>query len=260
MIGIYLSGTGNTKHCLEKLFSFIAPDAEMIPLESKEALEKIRSNDEILLAYPTQFSNVPYMVKDFITKNKEVWKGKRVFCMTTMGAFAGDSAGCAARILKKFGAEITGGLQIKMPDSVCDSKMLKKPLEVNQRLVREADARIEKVGKEIRDERKYPKEGLSFFAHLVGLFGQRLWFYGKTKDYSTKLKINDDCVGCGLCAENCPMGNLTIQNGKALSNNRCAMCYRCISLCPKKAITLLGKEVYEQCRYEKFISPKEKMD
>ncbi|MBO4494980.1 MAG: EFR1 family ferrodoxin [Clostridiales bacterium] len=260
MIGIYLSGTGNTKHCLEKLFSFIAPDAEMIPLESKEALEKIRSNDEILLAYPTQFSNVPYMVKDFITKNKEVWKGKRVFCMTTMGAFAGDSAGCAARILKKFGAEITGGLQIKMPDSVCDSKMLKKPLEVNQRLVREADARIERVAREITAEGKYPKEGLSFFAHLVGLFGQRLWFYGKTKDYSTKLKINDDCVGCGLCAENCPMGNLTIQNGKALSNNRCAMCYRCISLCPKKAITLLGKEVYEQCRYEKFISPKEKMD
>ena len=253
MIGIYLSGTGNTKHCLEKLFSFIAPDAEMIPLESKEALEKIRSNDEILLAYPTQFSNVPYMVKDFITKNKEVWKGKRVFCMTTMGAFAGDSAGCAARILKKFGAEITGGLQIKMPDSVCDSKMLKKPLEVNQRLVREADARIERVAREITAEGKYPKEGLSFFAHLVGLFGQRLWFYNKTTGYSSKLKISDACVGCGQCAKNCPMGNLTIKDGKAISAGKCAMCYKCISTCPKQAITLLGDTVVEQIRYEKFV-------
>ena len=52
---------------------------------------------------------------------------------------------------------------------------------------------------------------------------------------------------------NCPMGNLSIQNGKAVNFGKCAMCYRCISTCPKKAITLLGKEVVEQCRYEKYI-------
>ena len=253
MVGIYMSGTGNTKHCLEKLLSIINGDAKTVPIESAEAAEAVKSNDEIYLAFPTQFSNMPYMVRDFINTNKDLWEGKKVFCMTTMGAFSGDGTGCCARVLKRCGAEITGGLMVKMPDSVCDSKLLKKSKDENRRIVKEADAKIERVAKDIRDSAKYPREGLSFFAHIAGLFGQRLWFYNKTTGYSSKLKISDACVGCGLCAKNCPMENLTIKDGRAVSAGRCAMCYKCISTCPKQAITLLGDTVVEQTRYEKFV-------
>ncbi|MBQ1526851.1 MAG: hypothetical protein IIZ75_06935 [Lachnospiraceae bacterium] len=69
--------------------------------------------------------------------------------------------------------------------------MLKKSLEENKRIIREADKKIEAVGKKIVDEGIYPQDGLSFMAHIAGLFGQRLWFYGKTLNYSDKLKIND---------------------------------------------------------------------
>ena len=106
MIGIYLSGTGNTKHCVEKLLTLLDGQAVMVPLESKDAARAVAANDEILLAYPTQFSNVPYMVRDFINQNRELWSGKKVFCMTTMGLFSGDGTGCAARLLKKIKAKI----------------------------------------------------------------------------------------------------------------------------------------------------------
>ena len=33
---------------------------------------------------------------------------------------------------------------------------------------------------------------------------------------------------------------------------KCTMCYRCISHCPKMAITLIGDEVKEQCQFEKY--------
>lgn len=253
MIGIYLSGTGNTKHCLQKLLSILDKDAKMIPIEDPNSVVAIKENDEIILAYPTQFSNVPFMVRDFINKNASIWQDKKVFCMTTMGAFSGDGTGCAARALRKHGAIITGGLMVRMPDSVCDNKMLKKPLEVNRQIVRDADEKIEKIGNDMHNGGKYPQEGLSFFAHVAGLMGQRLWFYNKTTDYSTKLKISDACVGCGKCATSCPMNNLTISDEKAVSNNKCAMCYRCISTCPVKAITLLGNEVFEQVRFEKYV-------
>lgn len=62
------------------------------------------------------------MVRDFIRKNRCLWNGKSVFCLNTMGLFSGDGTGCAARLLKKYGAQILGGVQIKMPDSVCDNK------------------------------------------------------------------------------------------------------------------------------------------
>lgn len=252
MIGIYLSGTGNTKHCVEKLVYLIDDTAKCVPLEYPQIVRILEKRETIILGYPTQFSNAPFMVRDFIKKNDSLWKGKKMFCINTMGLFSGDGAGCAARILKKYGAEILGGLQIKMPDSVCDNKLLKKDIEENRQIVKNADMRIEQVAEQIR-RGKYPQEGLSFIAHIKGLFGQRLWFYHKTREYTDKLKISDACIGCGLCSKECPMENIQMKDEKAVSGNRCTMCYRCISLCPQKAITLLGDQVMEQCRYEKYI-------
>ena len=252
MIGIYLSGTGNTKHCVEKLVCLIDDTAKCVPLEYPQIVSILEKRETIILGYPTQFSNAPFMVRDFIKKNDSLWKGKKVFCINTMGLFSGDGAGCAARILKKYGAKILGGLQIKMPDSVCDNKLLKKDIEENRQIVKNADRRIEQVAEQIR-RGKYPREGLSFIAHIKGLFGQRLWFYHKTRGYTDKLKISDACIGCGLCSKECPMENIQMKDEKAVSGNRCTMCYRCISLCPQKAITLLGDQVMEQCRYEKYI-------
>lgn len=252
MMGIYLSGTGNTKHCVEKLVDLIDDTAKCVPLEYPQIVRILEKQETIILGYPTQFSNAPFMVRDFIKKNDSLWKGKKVFCINTMGLFSGDGAGCAARILKKYGAKILGGLQIKMPDSVCDNKLLKKDIEENRQIVKNADRRIEQVAEQIR-RGKYPQEGLSFIAHIKGLFGQRLWFYHKTRGYTDKLKISDACIGCGLCSKECPMENIQMKDEKAVSGNRCTMCYRCISLCPQKAITLLGDQVMEQCRYEKYI-------
>lgn len=251
MIGIYLSGTGNTKHCVEKLLNLLDDTARCIPLETPYIINMLKNENTIVLGYPTQFSNAPFMVLDFIKRNPELWKGKKVFCVNTMGLFSGDGTGCTARLLKKYGAEILGGLQIKMPDSVCDSKLLKKGIEENRQIVKNADKRIEQTAEQIK-RGIYPKEGLSFIAHIKGLFGQRLWFYRKTIYYTDKLKISDSCIGCGLCSKECPMKNIKMKENRAVPGKRCTMCYRCISLCPQKAITLLGEKVQEQCRFEKY--------
>ncbi len=250
MNAIYLSGSGNTKHVVTLLLNELGNTGICAPIESEDAMKALEG-DEILIAYPTMFSNVPYLVRDFINKHQEVWKGKKVFLITTMGLFAGDGTGCAARLLKKYGAEITGGLQIVMPDSIGDCKALKKTKEQNKAIIDKADKRIIEAAKQIREGR-YPKEGLSFAAHLAGLFGQRLWFYNKTTGYTDKVRIDPSkCIGCGICAKNCPTQNIKIADGEAAANNQCTMCYRCVNYCPKQAITLLGKTLYEQPTYDK---------
>ena len=125
-------------------------------------------------------------------------------------------------------------------------------MEENRQIVKCADQRIEQIAEQIR-RGQYPREGLSAVSHIKGLLGQRLWFYRKTSGYTDKLKISDACIGCGLCSRNCPMGNIEIRDYRAVPGKRCTMCYRCISLCPQKAITLLGDQVQEQCRYEKYV-------
>lgn len=79
MIGIYLSGTGNTQHCVEKLVSLIDDTAKCVPIEYPQIIYRLEKQDTIILGYPTQFSNAPFMVRDFITRNGPIWQGKKCF-------------------------------------------------------------------------------------------------------------------------------------------------------------------------------------
>lgn len=253
MVGIYFSGTGNTRHCIETLLQGLDAKADCIPIEHQAAAQAVAEADFIVLAYPIYFSNLPKIVRDFLENDRSAFAGKKVFLLATMGLFSGDGAGCAARLLKKHGAEIVGGLHIKMPDCIGDEKLLKKTKEENRLLVRQAEEKIEKAALALKNGQA-PQEGLSFLCHMAGLFGQRLWFYGKTAHYSHKLKINPEkCVGCGVCAKLCPMGNLSVEAQLAVPRGQCTMCYRCISHCPHQAITLLGAALQEQCRIENYL-------
>lgn len=44
------------------------------------------------------------------------------------------------------------------------------------------------------------------------------------------------CVGCGKCAELCPLNNITLTGGKPAWGKRCTHCMACIHRCPTEAI------------------------
>lgn len=253
MIGIYFSGTGNSRYALEVFLKKYDETAKAYSIEDEDITKYINNNEELVFAYPVQYSNIPKMLKDFIDRNQHLWNGKKIFVIATMGLFSGDGAGNLARRLHKYGAQIVGGLHLKMPDSIADEKALKRPLEKNKELVKLAEQKIDKAVKNMK-KGKVPQEGIGFFYHLAGLFGQRLYFYSKTKRYSNKVKVNKQkCVGCGQCVNLCPMRNLRIEQNMAVAEDRCTMCYRCINTCPKQAITLIGKSVVEQGTIEKYL-------
>ena len=76
MIGVYLSGTGNTKHCVEKLLYLLDDTAKSVPLEHPQITHMLEKQNAIILGYPTQYSNAPFMVRDFIKRNAFLWEGK----------------------------------------------------------------------------------------------------------------------------------------------------------------------------------------
>ena len=49
--------------------------------------------------------------------------------------------------------------------------------------------------------------------------------------------VEDTCIGCGLCAKQCPVQAIKIQNGKPVRiKEHCTLCLRCLHLCPKFSI------------------------
>lgn len=159
------------------------------PIEKKEAVEVLRSHEALILAYPIQYSNLPDIVRVFIEQNRECWRGKQVFLMATMGLFSGDGTGVAARLLKKYGAVVTGGVHIRMPDSVADVKTLIKPEKENRQIVAAAGEKVRRTAERIK-QGKMPRQGLGVFSHLLGLFGQRLYFWNAAQKYKNALKID----------------------------------------------------------------------
>ncbi|MBQ3037268.1 MAG: EFR1 family ferrodoxin [Lachnospiraceae bacterium] len=253
MIGIYFSGTGNSRYALELFLKEYDNDSVLFSIEDKNLIEHINSYDEIVFSYPVQYSAVPKILSDFIHSNSLLWKGKKVFIIATMALFSGDGAGVLGRMLKQYGATITGGLHLQMPDSIADEKVLKRSLKKNTQLVKRANRKVVKAVAHIK-EGKYPKEGLGLLSRLAGFLSQRLWFGYRTEKYSDKLKIDaDKCIGCSKCVKICPTENISMKDSKAIGKDKCTMCYRCVNACPKQAITLLGKTVIAQTSVEKYL-------
>lgn len=253
MTGIYFSGTGNSRYCTEKFLQACSENSGTFSIEDTEVLSQIRSSPEIVIGYPVQYSDMPRILKDFIVENSSLWNGKKIFVIATMGMFSGDGSGVVAMMLKRYGAVIVCGLHVKMPDSICDEKVLKKTLEENKKLIANADKKIVYAAKRLQSGSP-TKEGLSVFSQMAGLFGQRLLFHSKTDSYSDKLKIDGQkCIGCGKCEKLCPMKNIRITDSQQLTSDKCTMCYRCINQCPTQAITLLGKKIIKQGGIEKYL-------
>ncbi|WP_294379466.1 EFR1 family ferrodoxin, partial [uncultured Clostridium sp.] len=67
--------------------------------------------------------------------------------------------------------------------------------------------------------------------------------------------VSDKCTSCGLCIKKCPVGNITMKNGKPKWNHKCELCLSCIQSCPKEAINY-GEKTKGRKRY---LNPNVKM-
>lgn len=67
-----------------------------------------------------------------------------------------------------------------------------------------------------------------------------------------KIKINpDQCIGCGLCVNDCLTHDIELKAGKAVPlHQNCFKCGHCIAICPQNAVSLEDGDMSEIKDYE----------
>ncbi|MCL2048882.1 MAG: EFR1 family ferrodoxin [Defluviitaleaceae bacterium] len=253
MVGIYFSGTGNTRYAVERFVSAVG-GGECFSLEHSGVADELAKHDTVVFGFPVYYSNLPKIAKAFIAENKNAFAGKKVFIIATKGLFNALGVGYAARLFKDCGAQLIGSMQLIMPDNIRDLLIMEIIFTKNYRkVIAKAERKIAKSAEAFKSGKPL-KSGLNPLNYLLGFFLRSLWFYPRTDEYITAPKIaRDKCNGCGKCTELCPMRNITVADGKAVSGGKCTACYRCFSHCPTKALTILGRRVYGQYVFDNTL-------
>ena len=71
MLGIYFSGTGNSKYATELFCEEYDADSKALSIEDENVIDEIKDNDFLVFSYPVQYSTAPKILRDFISDNSE---------------------------------------------------------------------------------------------------------------------------------------------------------------------------------------------
>ncbi len=230
----FFSGSGNSLNIAQNLSRKI-DHAKLISIP--HVIDNVNgiTGDIIGIVCPIYFRNMPYIVRDFIKKIKEV---NYIFMVY---AGAGDLGTAGIRATKKLFSDqnikLSSLFNIPMPDN--STKYGEVSEKEQKKLFNNADKMIKEIVKKVACKDEYiDGNHTNLFQTYIypGLLYKLL--YGSLKKMDKDFTVNENCAGCSTCRKVCPVNNITMKNNRPVwnKNNRCQVCLACHDWCPKAAI------------------------
>ncbi len=235
MVTIYFSGTGNSEFLAKKFSEKM--NCKCFSIEERVDFNRIiKENDTIALCYPIHFSKAPVFFMDFVSKHKEVFRGKKVIVLCSQQFYSGDGARSIFDLLEDVEVLYTEHFNMQNNITAWPSYyMLTK--RNNKRCLSGVEKKTEKIARDIK-EGKVKLKGFSEFSKFLGR-GQHISPERIKEKQSKAVRVNESCVLCGKCVKHCPTKNLKLERGQVTDIGECNFCMRCVNLCPKKSITVM---------------------
>ena len=235
---LYFTGTGN---CLSVAKRF---DAELLSIPQMIKNNCYEISDEVIgIIYPVYANIVPNIVERYLKKCKI--NADYVFVIATYGNMSGGTLHKMRKILESNGNKADYYERLLMVDNYLPlfdikdqiAKLSQKDIETNlTRIVNEVNTRT------IKPERSTFAEKLLSF--IIGYFEKNC-----VNTTPKMFEITDDCIGCGICSQVCPVGNVIQKDKeKPTFNDNCESCLSCTHNCPKGAIQLKLQKSKERFR------------
>lgn len=247
---LWYSGCGNSRFVADTLSRELGDDNMMfIPEAARQATTLEFGPDDVLgIVFPVYSWSVPKLVSEFLHTAPIKGKPAYVFAACTCGDETGLTEKHLRKDLAKCGLALDAFFSFQMPETYVNLPGFKLDTDDNaMRKINTTKSSLAETVGLIKQRAKGNfdklKGGSSFLKSNI----LKPLFYGLLIT-DRKFRVSDSCIGCGICAQNCPLQNITIENDRPKWNGHCTNCMSCYHRCPKNAINFgkatLGKGQY----------------
>ncbi|MBR9936066.1 EFR1 family ferrodoxin [Oscillospiraceae bacterium Marseille-Q3528] len=243
---LYFSATGNSEYVARRIAAETGDLAVSITDCYKEQMFSFDKKCKTLgIVSPTYSWGLPVIVTEFLQRLDVSHKPDYLFFIATYGTTPGQTGRFADHILAPKGLPLSAKFSVKMPDTwtpIFDLSNKEKVRRINDHAELAIDSMIKQikdftVGDFMKNKIPYPLAKIGYHIEYDAM--------RKTKHFS----VEDTCVGCGLCAKNCPISAIKLKDRKPeWMKEQCVMCLACLHHCPKFAIQY-GKHTKKHGQY-----------
>lgn len=239
------SGTGNSRYIAERIAEALQDEIVDLNAKIKAAdYAPIQVGDDIVLVTPTYAWRIPQIVSAWLTKT-ELLSAKRIWFVMDCGSEIGNAAKFNRILAGQKRLQYRGTAQIVMPENYI--AMFKAPeREEAESIVKAAEPAIADAIACLKAKKPFPATRSNLYDRFMRSAVNPIFYRLFVK--AAAFQVRDACIGCGQCADRCPLNNITIRAGKPVWGNDCTHCMACICYCPTEAIEY-GKKSVGKPRY-----------
>lgn len=235
----YFSGTGNSEWVAKEIGAKLECKVVNIMEANREEAKVVKSGDVIGFIFPIYAWAPPEIMLDFI-KKFTIDSGAFSFAICTCESEAGYALKNVAKQI-----QLNSAYSISMPNNYIISMEVDSD-EVVKKKVEEASKSIEEICIEVSNKENVWRVNKGIFPLVkTALIGNAFNKYARS---TKKFSVDDTCISCGLCQNNCPIQTIKLEGGKPVWGEECLQCLSCINRCPSEAIQF-GKKTKGRGRY-----------
>lgn len=261
-LGLYFSGTGNTKRVLKFTKNELLSRGHLldeIDVISNKYVD-LNQYDGLFIFYPIYAFNAPKPIISYVKKIKKLNKQLKCVIIKQSGEhlfWNNASSLHLSSLLKRRNIIVHNEYHYLMPYSFIfrHSDFMAWRMKKAMEGLIPLDLNLFFESKDVHPKRYFLDRFISFLFRIQ-------WWGGRFNGRFYKVDKNK-CIKCYKCINDCPVKNISLKDDKIKFGRHCLMCQRCVMYCPKQCLKaglfnawrVDVPYTFKESKYQKEVKP-----